>query len=70
MKGTLPSGKLWDAYNTLFNINSTLQRLIADESPVDLDGLNGPAALALSPGGEDIYVVSPFDDAVAAFATG
>ena len=29
VKGTLPSGKLWDAYNTLFNINSTLQRLIA-----------------------------------------
>jgi tripartite-type tricarboxylate transporter receptor subunit TctC len=29
VKGTLPSGRLWDAYNTLFNINSTLQRLIA-----------------------------------------
>ena len=28
VKGTLPSGKLWDAYTTLFNINSTLQRLI------------------------------------------
>ena len=31
---------------------------------------DGPAALALSPGGQDIYVVSPFDDAVAAFAAG
>ena len=28
IKGTLPSGKLWEAYRTLFDINSTLQRLI------------------------------------------
>src|SRR5712691_4991242 len=29
VKGTLPSGKLWDAYRTLFEVNSTLQRMIA-----------------------------------------
>jgi hypothetical protein len=29
VKGALPSGKLWDAYRTLFEVNSTLQRLIA-----------------------------------------
>jgi DNA-binding beta-propeller fold protein YncE len=34
-------------------------------TPAAGDGLNGPSALALSPGGDDIYVVSPFDDAVA-----
>jgi tripartite-type tricarboxylate transporter receptor subunit TctC len=28
VKGTAPSGKLWEAYNTLFGVNSTLQRLI------------------------------------------
>jgi putative tricarboxylic transport membrane protein len=28
VKGTLPSGPLWDAYKTLFDMNSTLQRLI------------------------------------------
>jgi len=28
VKGTMPSGPLWDAYKTLFDINSTLQRLI------------------------------------------
>jgi tripartite-type tricarboxylate transporter receptor subunit TctC len=28
VKGTLPSGKLWEAYRTLFDINSTLQRQI------------------------------------------
>jgi tripartite-type tricarboxylate transporter receptor subunit TctC len=28
IKGTLPSGKLWEAYRTLFEVNSTLQRLI------------------------------------------
>jgi tripartite-type tricarboxylate transporter receptor subunit TctC len=28
IKGTKPSGPLWDAYKTLFEINSTLQRLI------------------------------------------
>ncbi len=28
IKGTLPSGKLWDAYRTLFEVNSTLQRMI------------------------------------------
>jgi len=29
VKGTLPSGQYWEAYKTLFNINSTLQRQIA-----------------------------------------
>ena len=29
IKGTKPSGPLWDAYKTIFEINSTLQRLIA-----------------------------------------
>jgi tripartite-type tricarboxylate transporter receptor subunit TctC len=29
VKGTLPSGQLWAAYKTLFEINSTLQRVIA-----------------------------------------
>jgi tripartite-type tricarboxylate transporter receptor subunit TctC len=29
VKGTLPSGQLWGAYKTLFEINSTLQRVIA-----------------------------------------
>jgi hypothetical protein len=29
VKGTLPSGQLWEAYRTLFDINSTLQRVIA-----------------------------------------
>src|SRR5262245_58097131 len=29
LKGTKPSGPLWDAYRTIFEINSTLQRLIA-----------------------------------------
>jgi tripartite-type tricarboxylate transporter receptor subunit TctC len=29
VKGKLPSGQLWEAYRTLFDINSTLQRLIA-----------------------------------------
>jgi tripartite-type tricarboxylate transporter receptor subunit TctC len=29
LKGTRPSGPLWDAYKTIFDINSTLQRLIA-----------------------------------------
>jgi tripartite-type tricarboxylate transporter receptor subunit TctC len=28
VKGTLPSGQFWDAYKTLFEINSTLQRQI------------------------------------------
>jgi tripartite-type tricarboxylate transporter receptor subunit TctC len=28
IKGTLPSGKMWEAYRTLFDINSTLQRLV------------------------------------------
>jgi tripartite-type tricarboxylate transporter receptor subunit TctC len=28
IKGTLPSGQLWEAYKTVFDINSTLQRLI------------------------------------------
>jgi tripartite-type tricarboxylate transporter receptor subunit TctC len=28
IKGTLPSGQLWDAYRTLFDVNSTLQRMI------------------------------------------
>jgi tripartite-type tricarboxylate transporter receptor subunit TctC len=29
IKGKLPSGQLWDAYRVLFDMNSTLQRLIA-----------------------------------------
>jgi len=29
VKGTKPSGELWDAYKTIFEINSTLQRLLA-----------------------------------------
>ena len=29
LKGTKPSGQLWDAYRTIYDINSTLQRLIA-----------------------------------------
>jgi tripartite-type tricarboxylate transporter receptor subunit TctC len=29
LKGTKPSGPLWDAYKTIYDINSTLQRLIA-----------------------------------------
>ena len=29
IKGTKPSGPLWEAYKTLFEVNSTLQRLIA-----------------------------------------
>jgi tripartite-type tricarboxylate transporter receptor subunit TctC len=29
VKGTPPSGQMWDAYKTIFEINSTLQRLIA-----------------------------------------
>jgi hypothetical protein len=28
VKGKMPSGKMWDAYKVLFDINSTLQRLI------------------------------------------
>ena len=29
IKGVMPSGPLWDAYRTIFDVNSTLQRLIA-----------------------------------------
>ncbi len=29
IKGTLPSGQLWDAYRVLYDMNSTLQRMIA-----------------------------------------
>jgi putative tricarboxylic transport membrane protein len=29
IKGKLPSGQLWDAYKTVFDVNSTLQRMIA-----------------------------------------
>jgi tripartite-type tricarboxylate transporter receptor subunit TctC len=29
VKGTLPSGRMWEAYKTVFEVNSTLQRLIA-----------------------------------------
>ncbi len=29
VKGTLPSGQLWDAYKTIFDVNATMQRLIA-----------------------------------------
>ena len=28
VKGTLPSGKYWEAYKTLYQVNSTLQRTI------------------------------------------
>jgi hypothetical protein len=28
IRGTLPSGQMWEAYRTLFDVNSTLQRLI------------------------------------------
>jgi tripartite-type tricarboxylate transporter receptor subunit TctC len=29
VKGTKPSGELWEAYKTIFDVNSTLQRLLA-----------------------------------------
>jgi tripartite-type tricarboxylate transporter receptor subunit TctC len=29
IRGTLPSGRLWDAYRVLYDMNSTLQRMIA-----------------------------------------
>ena len=29
IKGTLPSGRLWEAYSVLYDMNSTLQRMIA-----------------------------------------
>ena len=38
---------------------------LASESPTAVDPLSGPVALALSPGGQSIYVASPFDDGVA-----
>jgi hypothetical protein len=28
IKGTLPSGQLWEAYRTIFDVNATMQRLI------------------------------------------
>jgi DNA-binding beta-propeller fold protein YncE len=40
---------------------------LASADPAELAPLSGPAALALSPGGANIYVASPFDDGVAAF---
>ena len=40
IKGTLPSGRLWDAYRVLYEMNSTLQRVIA------LPPGTPPAALA------------------------
>jgi len=43
---------------------------LASANPADVGGLNGPATLALSPQGEDVYLVSPFDAEVAALATG
>jgi tripartite-type tricarboxylate transporter receptor subunit TctC len=40
IKGTLPSGQLWEAYRVLYDMNSTLQRMIA------LPPGSPPAALA------------------------
>ena len=50
IRGTLPSGPLWEAYKTLFDMNSTLQRLIVlppgtpraayDALRVGIEGLN------------------------------
>jgi tripartite-type tricarboxylate transporter receptor subunit TctC len=50
IKGTLPSGPLWAAYKTLFDMNSTLQRLIVlppgapqaayDALRIGIEGLN------------------------------
>jgi len=40
IKGTLPSGRLWEAYRVLYDMNSTLQRMIALAPGVP------PAALA------------------------
>jgi hypothetical protein len=40
IKGTLPSGQLWEAYRVLYDMNSTLQRMIALAPGVP------PAALA------------------------
>src|SRR6202163_3234649 len=40
IKGTLPSGRLWEAYRVLYDMNSTLQRMIA------LPPGTPPAALA------------------------
>jgi tripartite-type tricarboxylate transporter receptor subunit TctC len=42
VKGTLPSGQLWDAYKTLFDINSTLLRVVVlppGTPPAALDAL-------------------------------
>jgi tripartite-type tricarboxylate transporter receptor subunit TctC len=42
VKGTLPSGRLWDAYKTLFDINSTLLRVVVlppGTPPAALDAL-------------------------------
>jgi 6-phosphogluconolactonase (cycloisomerase 2 family) len=43
---------------------------LAAGGPTTVDTLNAPAALALSPGGQDVYIASPFDDGVAGFTTG
>jgi hypothetical protein len=40
IKGTLPSGQLWEAYRVLYDMNSTLQRMVALAPGVP------PAALA------------------------
>ena len=39
---------------------------LASESPTAVAPLSGPVAVALSPGGQSIYLASPFDDGVAA----
>jgi hypothetical protein len=36
--------------------------------PTAVDQLHGPAALAASPDGRDLYLASPFDEAVMALA--
>jgi tripartite-type tricarboxylate transporter receptor subunit TctC len=56
IKGTLPSGQMWEAYRTLFEVNSTLQRLIAlapgtpkaayDALRVAIEGINNDKEFA------------------------
>jgi hypothetical protein len=56
IKGTLPSGRMWEAYRTLFDVNSTLQRLIVlapgtpkaayDALRMAIDGINNDKEFA------------------------
>ncbi|HEY7300539.1 MAG TPA: hypothetical protein VH684_21795 [Xanthobacteraceae bacterium] len=56
IKGALPSGQLWAAYKTLFDMNSTLQRLIVlppgapraayDALRIGIEGLNSDKSFA------------------------